>query len=182
MDHAFSNRAKPALERPSWHPARFLLPLLLCRTICTTQSVAQQENALGTQVHSLLGQPKNGVFMGFLNQAFMLLAQAQSKFKPQNCGGGQSDAYKPGNKPQCLTNLPRVEANDGSLQQAMGIVFGVAAAIALISLVIAALNYATAATDTEKIARSRKAIIYSLLGLVIAITAEAMVLTLLDNL
>jgi len=120
--------------------------------------------------------------MNFLGWSFYLLAQAQSKFKPQNCGGGQSDAYKPGNTPQCLTNLPGVAANDSSLQQAMGIVFGVAAAIALISLVIAALNYATAATDTEKIARSRKAIIYSLLGLVIAITAEAMVLTLLDNL
>jgi len=120
--------------------------------------------------------------MSFLNQAFMLLAQAESKFRPQNCGGGQSDAYNPGDTPQCLTNFPRVEANDASVQLGLSIVFGVAAAIALISLVIAALNYATAATDTEKIARSRKAIIFSLMGLVITISAEVMVLTILDNL
>lgn len=109
------------------------------------------------------------------------LAQSDG-FKPTNCGDGQSDAFNPGKAPECLTNLPGVVADKSSVQLGMTIVFGVAAAIALLSLVIAALNYATAATDTEKIARSRKAIIFSLMGLAIALLAEVMVLTVLANL
>lgn len=107
---------------------------------------------------------------------------AQAGLNPTNCGDGESDAFNPGKNPECLTNLPGTPADTNSVQLGLSIVFGVAAAIALISLVIAAMNYATAATDSEKIARSRKAIIYSLMGLVIAISAEVMVLTILDNL
>lgn len=110
-----------------------------------------------------------------------ILAQGR-QLKPKNCGEGQSDAYNPGRTPECLSNLPGVAANTTNIQLVLSIVFGVAASIALISLVIAALNYATAATDHEKIIRSRKNIIYSLIGLAIALTAEAMVLTVLDNL
>lgn len=107
---------------------------------------------------------------------------ALGKPKPTNCGKGESDAFNPGKNPECLTNLPAVKADPSSVQLGLSIVFGVAAAIALISLIIAALNYATASTDHEKIIRSRKAIIYSLFGLALALSAEVMVLTVLDNL
>ncbi|MBW3568751.1 hypothetical protein KY385_01325 [Candidatus Parcubacteria bacterium] len=109
-----------------------------------------------------------------------ILAQGR-QLKPKNCGEGQSDAFNPGRNPECLTNLPGVSANTSNLQLGLSIVFGVAASIALVSLVIAALNYATAATDHEKIIRSRKNIIFSLIGLAIALSAEVMVLTVLDN-
>lgn len=98
---------------------------------------------------------------------------------PKNCEN--ADAFKPKDTPDCLANLPQVAADSSNLQLILGLVFGVAAGIAVLSLVIAAVNFASAATDFEKVARSKKAIIYSLLGLVIALSAEAIVLTLLDN-
>lgn len=101
---------------------------------------------------------------------------------PTNCGEGESNSFVPGQTPKCLTNLPEVAGSNANLKIILGIVFGVAASVALISLVIAALNYATAATDSDKISRSRKAIIFSLVGLVIALSAEAIVLTVIDKL
>lgn len=82
----------------------------------------------------------------------------------------------------CATNLPEISANKSSVTQVLSIVFGVAAGVALISLMIAALNYVTAFSDQDKIVRSRRAIIYSILGLVIALSAEAIVLTVVGRL
>lgn len=108
---------------------------------------------------------------------------AQTVRRPTNCGDGSNDAFNPGSTPGCVTNLPTVASNSPSdLKLFLGVVFGVAAGIALISLTIAALNFATAFTDSEKIARSKKAILFSLLGLVIALSAEFIILVLLDNL
>ncbi|MBI5357897.1 hypothetical protein HZB74_03565 [Candidatus Saccharibacteria bacterium] len=98
---------------------------------------------------------------------------------PKNCE--DADAFNPKDTPNCLSNLPEVAANSSNLKLGLGIVFGVAAGVALLSLVIAAINFATASTDFEKVARSKKAIIYSLIGLVVALSGEAIVLTLLDN-
>ena len=100
-------------------------------------------------------------------------------FDPKNCE--KTDAFDPKATPDCLSNLPEVAANSSNLELGLGVIFGVAAGVALLSLVIAAINFATASTDFEKVARSKKAIIYSLIGLVIALIAEAIVLTLLDN-
>jgi hypothetical protein len=95
--------------------------------------------------------------------------------KIQNCPTGK-------NCNESFTNLPQVNAGPGQVTNALKIVFGVAAAVALISLGIAAFNFATAQTDAEKISRSKKAILFSLLGLIIALSAEAIVLTVLDRL
>lgn len=105
-----------------------------------------------------------------------LLAQV----RPKNCNLGT-------NGPNCLTNLPEVVANnpDKSQEQVtliLSIVFAVAAGVALISIMIAALNYVTAFSDQDKIARSRRNIIYSLLGLAIALSAEAIILTVVGRL
>lgn len=102
--------------------------------------------------------------------------------KVQNCPNGESSAFNPKQSGECLTNLPQVAAGESQLKTILAIVFAVAAAVALISLMIAAINFATAATDHEKIARSRQAIVFSLLGLVIALSAEAIVLTVVGKL
>lgn len=86
------------------------------------------------------------------------------------------------NSPSCASNLPQVAAGQNEVRTALTIVFAVAAGIALISLMIAALNYVTAFSDQDKIARSRRNIIYSLIGLVIALSAEAIVLTVVGRL
>lgn len=81
-----------------------------------------------------------------------------------------------------LTGLPEVKADQGSLKNILAVAFGVAAALAVLTIVIAALNFATAGGDPEKISRSKSAIIYALVGLAIALLAEAIVLLILDKL
>lgn len=111
-----------------------------------------------------------------------LLAAALIPDKPQNCGTGQSNAYKPEDTPNCITNLPNVAGNHDQVVAGLGIAFGVAAGVALVSLALAAFNYATAATDADKITRAKKTIVLSLIGLVITLSAEAIVLTVLGRL
>jgi len=103
-------------------------------------------------------------------EKFLLFAQ-----RPNNCNLGNDGA-------DCQTTLPQVAAGQPELRTALSIVFAVAAGVALISLMIAALNYVTAFSDQDKIARSRRNIIYSLLGLLIALSAEAIVLTVVGRL
>lgn len=102
--------------------------------------------------------------------------------KIQNCPSGSSDVYDPEARGQCLTNLPQVAAGETEVKRILTIIFAVAAGVALISLMIAALNYVTAFSDKDKIARSRRNIIYSLLGLIIALSAETIILTVVDRL
>lgn len=77
--------------------------------------------------------------------------------------------------------LPEVAANQDSLSRILALGFGTIAAIAVLTLMIAAINFATAGSDTDKISRSKKTIIYSLVGLAIALSAELIVLTLIGK-
>ncbi len=81
-----------------------------------------------------------------------------------------------------LTHLPQVAADKPQLQSILEVFFAVAAGIAVLTIVIAALNFATAGSDTEKISRSKNAIIYALIGLAIALSAEAIVQVVMDKL
>lgn len=81
----------------------------------------------------------------------------------------------------CVTTLPQVAAGENQLKNILSVVFGVIAAIAVITIMIAAINFATAGSDTDKISRSKKAIIYALVGLLIALSAEVVVLTVLGK-
>lgn len=97
---------------------------------------------------------------------------AQNKF--ENCDPSSTEAG-------CLSVLPQVSANEGQVQSILAVVFGVFAAIAVIVIVIAAINFATADGNPDNISRAKKTIIYALIGLVIALSAEAIVLTLLGR-
>lgn len=105
---------------------------------------------------------------------------AADRIDVTNCSTNDSNAFNPNQN--CLTALPKVSGDNDQLQNGMRIVFGVAAGVALISLAIAAFNYTTASTDTEKISRSKQAIVFSLLGLVIALSAEAIIITVIGRL
>ena len=82
---------------------------------------------------------------------------------------------------QCLTNLPQAPASTDNLQKLFSIWIGVAAALAVVTIVVAAFNFATAATDAEKVSRAKKSIALALIGLVIAISAQLIVQTLLGH-
>lgn len=90
---------------------------------------------------------------------------------PENCPEGG-----------CDVNLPNVVADENTIQVILVIVFGVAAAITVLVLVLAGFNLVTGGGDPEKIARSKKTIIFALIGLSVALTAEFIVLTVLDRL
>lgn len=71
--------------------------------------------------------------------------------------------------------LPEVSANEATAQKVLAIVFGLAAAVAILVILIASFNIVTGGGDPEKIARGKKAVIYSLVGLAVALSAEAIV-------
>lgn len=113
---------------------------------------------------------------------YQILAAVIQTEKPKNCGTNSSNAFNSQATPNCITNLPNVVDSHSQVTSGLQVAFGVAAGVALISLIIAAFNFATAATDAEKISRSKKAIIFSLIGLVITLSAEAIVLTVVGKL
>jgi hypothetical protein len=100
--------------------------------------------------------------------------------KVDNCGTGNGSAFNP--TQNCLTTLPSVQANENTIRTGLQVVFGIAAGVSLITLGIAAFNFATIATDAEKISRSKKAIEFSLIGLAITLLAEAIVTTVIGKL
>lgn len=83
---------------------------------------------------------------------------------------------------QTQTKLPQVSANQSQLKNILTIVFGTVAALAVLTIMIAAFNFTTAGTDAEKVSRSKRAIVLALIGLIIAISAEAIVVTVLSRL
>lgn len=73
------------------------------------------------------------------------------------------------------TGLPTPGASSGNLQHLVQIVIGTLAAIAVLVIVIAGLKFITAQGDPQGTAKARDTIIYALVGLVIAVLAEAIV-------
>lgn len=92
--------------------------------------------------------------------------------EPKNCENGG---------PNCLTTLPETAANSASIEKIFGIVFGTIAALAVLIIMLSALNWAIRGGDPEVITRSRKAIIYAAVGLALALLSEMLVLTLLKR-
>ena len=79
-------------------------------------------------------------------------------------------AISPGSLPQVGAN-----GNPNPIPIVIGIVFGVAGALALLMITISGMRYITSAGNPEKTAKAKNGIIYSLVGLAIAIAAEAIV-------
>jgi hypothetical protein len=69
--------------------------------------------------------------------------------------------------------LPMTSADHAAVQNVEQILFGIIGAIALLIITIAGLRYITSAGDPQKAAGARNTIILALVGLVVAISAEA---------
>jgi len=74
-----------------------------------------------------------------------------------------------------LQNLP-MPHTDGVIQQALTIVFGVIGAFALLMITVSGLRYVLSSGDPQKTARAKDGIVYSLVGIAVAVTAESIVL------
>ena len=78
--------------------------------------------------------------------------------------------------------LPHAKADTSTLGTILQIVFITIGALAVLFLVLGGLRYIAAQGDPDKITRAKNAILYALIGLVIAASAEAIVKYALDNL
>ena len=73
------------------------------------------------------------------------------------------------------TGLPTTCANNDSLQLILGIIFGVIAAVAVLIIVIQGIKFMLSSCEPQKAADASKGIIYALVGLGVALSAEVMV-------
>jgi hypothetical protein len=86
-----------------------------------------------------------------------------------------------------VTGLPGYNKSQGlatndELQRVLQIVFGVVGALALLVITVSGFRYVLSTGDPQKTAQAKDGIIYSLVGLVVAISAEAIVTFVLGKL
>ncbi|MFI5271283.1 MAG: hypothetical protein ACHQT9_04535 [Candidatus Saccharimonadales bacterium] len=72
-------------------------------------------------------------------------------------------------------SLPQPNADSSSIQTVLTITFGVIGAMAVLMVAISGLRYILSDGDPQKISRAKNSIIYALVGVAIAIAAEAIV-------
>jgi CDP-diglyceride synthetase len=72
-------------------------------------------------------------------------------------------------------NLPNSDVNSSTIKTILGIVFGIVGALALLMLVVSGLRYVISGGDPNRISKAKDGIIFALIGLLIALTAEAIV-------
>jgi hypothetical protein len=73
-------------------------------------------------------------------------------------------------------SLPHAPTNPGEIRTALGIMFGIIGALALLFIVISGVRYMLSGGDPGKTAKAKDGIIYALVGLVLAIFAETIVI------
>lgn len=89
-----------------------------------------------------------------------------------------SASVSPGNLPGAPTSAnptPADLTSSGELQTILSIAFGIIGAIALLVIVVSGLRYITSAGNPERTSKAKNGIIYALVGLVVAMSAEAIV-------
>ncbi len=72
-------------------------------------------------------------------------------------------------------SLPKPNADSAHLQTILSIVFGLAGSIALLIIIIAGFTFIVSGGDPQKIIKSRQAILYAVVGLVISVFAFVIV-------
>lgn len=86
------------------------------------------------------------------------------------------------NTQQYNTNLPRAHANSSALHDVLQIVFAILGALAVLMIVLGGLRFITAQGNPQETGKARNTIIYAIVGLLIAIAAEALVSLVLGHL
>jgi hypothetical protein len=80
------------------------------------------------------------------------------------------------------TGLPGSTVSNGTISNLLQIAFGIIGAVAVLYIVIAAIQLITSGGNPESAKKARETIIYAVIGLVIAMSAEAIVTFFLNNL
>lgn len=71
--------------------------------------------------------------------------------------------------------LPQPDTTSTQVENILSIVFAFIGAIALLMIVVSGLRYVLSAGDPERAVKARNGIIFSLVGLVVALTAQAII-------
>lgn len=79
------------------------------------------------------------------------------------------------------TNLPNVSASHSDLTTILNIVIATIAVVSVLFVVVGGLRYVLSDGDPQQATRARETIIYAVVGLLIAITAEGIVAFVLNN-
>lgn len=77
--------------------------------------------------------------------------------------------------------VPKTDFSSASVTQLLQIFFGALAAVALLIIAISSLLFALSRGSPDKAARARNAIIYSAVGLAVALAADAIVTFVIGN-
>jgi uncharacterized membrane protein YuzA (DUF378 family) len=84
--------------------------------------------------------------------------------------------------PSCDTGLPTINATSNETQQILQVLFGILAVIAILFVVIGGLRFVLSRGNPEDSSKARSTIIYALVGLAIALSAEGLITFVLDKL
>ncbi len=106
-----------------------------------------------------------------LNTFLLKLAATNPTIPITNCPN--ANPANPSNR--CDTTLPQVRADPASVHSILQIVFGVIGAASVIIIIIASLQLVTSQGDPQSASRARQSIIYAVIGLVVALSAEVLV-------
>jgi len=74
------------------------------------------------------------------------------------------------------SGLPQTAGSTSSVQTVLEIALGAIGGLALLMITVSGLRYVVSAGDPEKAKRARNGIVYSLVGLAVALAAEAIVI------
>ena len=72
-------------------------------------------------------------------------------------------------------DVPKPKADDASLTAILTIVFTIIGGLAFLLMVVAGLRYVLAQGDPQKVASAKNQIIYTAIGLILAVSAAAIV-------
>lgn len=82
----------------------------------------------------------------------------------------------------CNINLPAVTADRATIEPVLQIFFGILALIAVIVIIVSGIKFVTSQGEPQKIKDARNTLIWAILGLVIALSAELAVYLLIGRL
>jgi hypothetical protein len=77
--------------------------------------------------------------------------------------------------------IPKLNADPARLQTFLSVIFGLLGAVSLLVLVIAGLRYVNSAGDPGTMSKTKNTIIYAAVGLIVSMSAYAMVAFVLSN-
>lgn len=107
--------------------------------------------------------------------------KSKPKSKPK-ASSHKSTPSRPAGPDSSVTGLPNVSAGTPALKTIINIVIGIVAALSVLFIVIGGLRFVLAGDDTQAVSKAKGTVAYALVGLLIAVLAEALVALVLSKL